>query len=105
MDRVRATLIDSNQPRLLWPWIVTHVVTAMNFIPYAARPNTTPHQDMFTIKPDISFLRPFGCKVVAHIPSQSQPDKLSARGAEGRLVGYVPGSTSMYQVIEVVKKM
>eukprot|EP00798_Chlamydomonas_sp_ICE-L_P030355 gene30355-biopygen16224 len=105
MDRVRATLIESNQPRLLWPWIVSHVVTAMNYVPYAARPNTTPHEDLFLTKPDVRHLRTFGCKVVAHIPSQSQPDKLSARGAEGRLVGYVPGSTSMYQLIELKRKM
>jgi len=105
MDRVRATLIESNQPRLLWPWIVSHVVTAMNYVPYAARPTTTPHEDLFLTKPDVRHLRTFGCKVVAHIPSQSQPDKLSARGAEGRLVGYVPGSTSMYQVIELKRKM
>ena len=98
MNRVRATLIESNQPRLLWPWIVGHVTTAMNFIPYSARPHTTPHETMFNTKPDVSFLRPFGCKVAAFIPTQSLPDKLCARGVEGRLVGYIPDSTSMYQV-------
>jgi transposase InsO family protein len=99
MDRVRATLNATNQPRLLWPWIVDHVATAINFVPYAGRPNTTPHHDIFKSKPDISFLRTFGCKVVVHLPTQSQPDKLSARGAEGRLVGYVANSSSMYQVM------
>lgn len=99
MDRVRATLVDTNQPRLLWPWIVTHVVTALNYIPYSSRPNITPHQSLFNEVPDVSYLRPFGCKVVAHVPSQSTADKLCARGTEGRLVGYTAGSSHMYQVM------
>jgi len=100
MDRVRATLIESNQPRLLWPWIVGHVTTALNLIPYAPRPHTTPHQTMFGSVPDVSFLRPFGCRVATFVSTQSRPDKLCAQGVEGRLVGYVPDSTSMYQVSE-----
>lgn len=98
MDRVRATLIETNQPRLLWPWIVSHIVTAINYIPYKPRPHTTPHQTIFGVVPDISYLRPFGCRVATFIPNQSIPDKLCARGVEGRMVGYVPNSSHMYQV-------
>ena len=35
------------------------------------------------------------------IPTQQQADKLRPRGAEGRLVGYVDGSHSMYQVVDL----
>jgi hypothetical protein len=101
MDRVRATLIDTNQPRMLWPWIVGHIVTAINYIPYAPRPHTTPHQTMFDVVPDISYLRPLGCKVATFIPNQTLPDKLCARGIEGRMVGYVPNSSNMYQVSSI----
>lgn len=97
MDRVRATLIHSNQPRLLWPWAVHHIVTAMNFLPYKST-NLTPHESLFGQKPDVGHLRPFGAKVDAWTPTQAQLDKLSPRASDGRLVGYVDGSTHMYQV-------
>lgn len=98
MDRVRSTLIHTNQPRLLWPWVVHHVTTALNYLPFTGT-GITPHEALFGVKPDVSFLKAFGARVITWIPTQQQPDKLSPRGAEGRLVGYVDGSTSMYQVM------
>ena len=100
MDRLRATLAETNQPRLLWPWAVQHIVTAMNFIPFN-HATKTPHEAMFGSKPSVNFLKAFGAKVVAWVPTQQQPDKLSPRGVEGRLVGYADDSTSMYKVITV----
>eukprot|EP00798_Chlamydomonas_sp_ICE-L_P028935 gene28935-biopygen32812 len=56
----------------------------------------------FTKRPQLDHrelqLAPLGSSGMLDLAMLSQPDKLSARGAEGRLVGYVPGSTSMYQV-------
>lgn len=97
MDRLRATLAESNQPRLLWPWAVNHIVTAINYIPYN-NASITPHEHLFKSRPDVSYLRAFGSKVITWVPTQEQPDKLVPRGVEGRLVGYIPDSTSMYQV-------
>ena len=97
MDRLRATLAESNQPRLLWPWAVNHIVTALNYIPYN-NASITPHEHLFKSRPDVSYLRAFGSKVITWVPTQEQPDKLVPRGVEGRLVGYIPESTSMYQV-------
>jgi hypothetical protein len=98
MDRLRATLIHSNQPRLLWPWAVEHIVTAMNYLPYSGQPNVTPHQHLFQSIPDVSYLKPFGARVITWIATQDQSDKLSSRGADGRMVGYVHGSSHLYQV-------
>ena len=58
----------------------------------------TPHEALFGTKPCVSFLKCFGAKVIAWVPTQEQPDKLTPPGVEGRLVGYVDNSTSMYQV-------
>jgi len=95
-DRVRATLVATNQPRLLWPLIVDHVVVAMNVIPF--RNNQSPHELIFGRKPSVSNLRPFGAKAVTWIPEQQRSDKLQPRGQEGYHVGYVPNSTSLYKV-------
>ena len=100
MDRVRSTLIHTNQPRMLWPWVVNHVLTAINRLPYSGT-RITPHEAFFGERPDVSHLKAFGAKVLTWIPTQQQADKLSPRGAEGRLVGYVDGSHSMYQVMDL----
>ena len=104
MDRVRSTLIHTNQPRLLWPWVVNHVVTAINRLPYSGT-GTTPFEGLFGKKPEVSHLRAFGARVLTWIPTQQQSDKLSPRGAEGRLVGHVDGSHSMYQVMDLWEGM
>ena len=98
MDRVRSTLIHTNQPRMLWPWVVNHVTTAINYLPYSGT-GVTPHEGLFGGRPNVGYLKAFGAKLLTWVPTQNQPDKLSPRGAEGRLVGYVDGSSSMYQVM------
>jgi len=97
-DRVRAALVETNQPRPLWPWLVGHIVTAMNYVPYNEH-TISPHEIIYGVKPDVSYLRPFGTAVAAWNPTQSRHDKLEPRASVGRLVGYHPDSTSMYQVI------
>jgi len=100
MDRVRSTLIESNQPRLLWSWAVHHVVKALNYLPYTnnSKITKTPYEHLTGSKPNISHLKAFGAKVVAWVPVQHQSDKLAPRGADGRLVGYCGSSPFQYQV-------
>jgi len=96
-ERVRAVLVESNQPRLLWPYIVGHITHGMNHVPYGEH-TKSPIEILFKKKPDVSTLVPFGAAVVSWVPTQGRTDKLEPRGAEGRIVGYHPESSSMYQV-------
>ena len=96
-DRLRATLADANQPRLLWNYIVNHVVHAMNMIP-AVGMDKSPHEMLFGKVPDVSHLRAFGAECVVWTPSSRQLDKLQPRGDLGYMAGYVPESTTMYKV-------
>lgn len=96
MDRVRATLLESNQPRHLWPWAVEHVSHALNFIPSSSR-TLTPHELLLGYPPDVSHLHSFGAAVAAWKPTQRRSDKLEPRADLGRFVGYTP-SRKIYQV-------
>ena len=96
MDRVRATLADTNQPRLLWPWALQHVAHALNFIPSATQ-SKTPHELLFGTPPDVSHLHAFGAAVAAWKPLQKRADKLEPRADLGRFVGYT-SSSKIYQV-------
>jgi len=89
MNRVRATLVHSNQPRLLWPWALQHVAHALNYIPSASN-TKTPHELMFNTRPDVSHLHVFGAAVASWVPTQDRPDKLVPRAHQARFVGYTP---------------
>ena len=89
MNRVRASLVHSNQPRLLWPWALQHVAHALNYIPSASN-TKTPHELMFNTRPDVSHLHVFGAAVASWVPTQDRPDKLVPRAHQARFVGYTP---------------
>ena len=90
-------MADANQPRLLWNFIVNHVVHAMNMIP-AVGMDKSPHELLLGKVPDVSHLRAFGAECVIWTPSSRQLDKLQPRGDLGYMAGYVPESTTMYKV-------
>ena len=96
MNRVRATLISTNQPRILWPWAMSHVTHALNFIPSNSK-SVTPHQLMFGSPPDVSHLIPFGSVVATWRPTQKRQDKLEPRADLGHFVGYTP-TRKIFQV-------
>jgi hypothetical protein len=96
MDRVRATLVDSNQPRLLWPWALQHVAHALNFIP-SRHQTKTPHELLFGTVPDVSHLHAFGAAVATWKPLSKRADKLEPRADLGHFVGYTP-SDKIFQV-------
>lgn len=96
MDKVRATLEITGQPRTLWPFAVGHVVHALNRTCMRGS-DSTPYEMMFGQKPDLGHLRPFGAACITWIPMARRSDKLEPHGVPARLVDYVNESTSMYK--------
>src|SRR6202521_650990 len=86
-DRVCTVLIDAGLPLFLFAEAVNYIVHTKNRNSTSALTNTTPYEVQFNKKPDISRLRPFGCKayVYDHSPNRK---KLSPRAFEGIFVGY-----------------
>src|SRR5258708_6813170 len=86
-DRVRTVLINAGLPLSLFAEAVNYIVYTKNRNSTSALTNTTPYEVRFNKKPDISRLRPFGCKayVYDHSPNRK---KLSPRAYEGVFVGY-----------------
>ena len=86
-DRVRIILIVAGLPLSLYAEAVNYIIYTKNRHSTSALTNTTPYEVCFDKKPDISRLRPFGCKayVYDHSPNRK---KLSPRAYEGIFVGY-----------------
>jgi transposase InsO family protein len=96
MNRVRATLVETNQPRLLWPWALQHVAHASNFIPSSTQ-RITPHELLYGTAPDVSHLRAFGAAVATWTPTSRRVDKLVPTADVGRFMGYT-ASKRIHQV-------
>src|SRR6202050_3676572 len=79
---VCTVLIDAGLPLFLFAEAVNYIVYTKNRNSTSALTNTTPYKVWFNKKPDISQLRPFGCKayVYDHSPKRH---KLDTRASEG----------------------
>ncbi|KAJ9529876.1 hypothetical protein QJQ45_022318 [Haematococcus lacustris] len=65
-------------------------------LPVSGQP-LTPWEAFYGVKPDLSGLRVFGCRVWLHVPDH-QRSKLQAKSVEGLFIGYEPGSKA-YRVL------
>lgn len=87
----RAFLLNANMSSYFWPLAVQAAVHIKNQVPHSALPpHVTPYEIWFGEKPDLSHLRPFGCKVTARITTSDSLNKMEARGKTGFCVGYAP---------------
>src|SRR6202050_343258 len=65
-DCVHTVLIDAGLPLFLFAEAVNYIVHTKNRHSTSALTNTTPYEVRFNKKPDISQLRPFGCKAYVY---------------------------------------
>jgi transposase InsO family protein len=87
MDKVRTVLNASGMSAAFWPEAVRYAAHTINRLPSRPLGNKTPYEVWTTQKPDISYLRPFGCVAFRHIPAQDR-HKLSDRARECAMVGH-----------------
>ena len=101
-DHVRTVLIDAGLTLSLFAEAVNYIVFTKNRNSTSTLTNTTPYEVRFNKKPDLSRLRPFGCKayVYDHSPKRK---KLSPQAFEGVFVGYAD-SQKAYQIYILEKR-
>ena len=85
-ERCHATLDAENLPKTLWPFIAESIAYLRNLTRHS-RTGLTPHESWWGTKPDVSHLRPLGCRAIA---LKTTPRKKLAddKGEECRLLGY-----------------
>src|ERR1700677_1281424 len=86
-NHVRTVLIDAGLPLFLFAEAINYIVHTKNRNSTSALTNTTPYEVRFNKKPDISRLRPFGCKAYVYNHSLKRR-KLDPQAFEGIFVGY-----------------
>ena len=85
MEKVRAMLIASGQPRFLWGEAVMHAVWLKNRTGTRALEGRTPYEVALGEVPDISGVPEWGCIVWVHYTKDA---KVGERARPGRWVGF-----------------
>lgn len=74
-------------PNTFWAEAVNTVVFILNRSPTKAVQNKTPYEAWYKEKPQVHFLRIFGCIAYALVPSE-QREKLDEKGEKYIFIGY-----------------
>lgn len=89
----RALLTDGRASNFFWPLAVLAAVHIKNLVPHRSLPDgVTPHERWFGEKPNLSHLRPFGCKVTCRKTDSDFLNKVEQRGENGIFMGYAPNA-------------
>ncbi|GAA5967075.1 hypothetical protein JCM21900_001662 [Sporobolomyces salmonicolor] len=86
MDMTVAQLDDARCPRSYWPYALRNSVYIKNPTPHAAIDGVMPIEACPSEKPDLAYLRAFGCAAYAPVPTEKRR-KLDAKAVQGILVG------------------
>ena len=87
IESVRTMLADSKLPHRFWAEALATSVYLRNRSPTKAVEAMTPYEAWSGTKPDVSFLRVFGCSAYAHIP-KAERRKLDSKARKCVMLGY-----------------
>ena len=88
IEHVRVLLHDSGLPASMWCEVASMVLYLKDFIPIARCPDTTPFEDWWGFKPDVSHLWPFGCVAYVKIPTEMDGGRLAPWSLKCVLIDY-----------------
>ncbi|KAJ9507214.1 hypothetical protein QJQ45_004776 [Haematococcus lacustris] len=95
-EKARSILYAADMSLSFWAHAVVFANHVRCQLPVSGQP-LTPWEAFYGVKPDLSGLRVFGCRVWLHVPDH-QRSKLHAKSVEGLFIGYEPGSKA-YKVL------
>lgn len=87
-DKMRSLLHDSHLTDEFWGEAVLTATYLTNRSSTVSLKSKTPFEMWYQRKPDLSNLKVFGCKAIAHIPKEKRKGKLELPGGEYIFVGY-----------------
>ena len=100
IDDVRTLLRDSGLGHSYWAEAAAFSIDTRNLIPSRRHPDRIPTEAFSGKRQNVAYLRVFGSKCWAKIPTAQGASKLDPHSTECRLLGYASGSGN-YKVQEV----
>lgn len=95
VELARAMLLARSVPTFLWEYAILHAAYLRERVPTKALSNTTPYQEWYGTKPDVTHLREFGSPVYVLIQGHKDRPKLLPKSQQQIFVGYTDGSKSI----------
>ncbi|KAJ9510638.1 hypothetical protein QJQ45_027557, partial [Haematococcus lacustris] len=95
-EKARSIIHSADISLSFWAHAVKFANHVRCLLPVSGQP-LTPWEAFYGVKPDLSGLRVFGCRVWLHVPDH-QRSKLQSKSVEGLFLGYEPGSKA-YKVL------
>ncbi|KAJ9512725.1 hypothetical protein QJQ45_019054 [Haematococcus lacustris] len=89
-EKARSILHAADISLSFWAHAVKYANYIRCLLPVSGQP-LTPWEAFYGVKPDLSGLRVFGCRVWLHVPDQKR-SKLQPKSVKGLFIGYQPGS-------------
>jgi len=105
LDITRALLSTSGLSHDYWPLAARHATYLYVRRPHGSLEMTSPYEQIFHVKPDISHLRVFGCTAFFHIDDNLRTSKLNEKAVSGIYVGHLENSTSVLICNPVTSKV
>nr|GEU47210.1 zinc finger, CCHC-type [Tanacetum cinerariifolium] len=102
MSTTRSMLKAMHMPQNFWSKAIRHAVYVLNRVPTKALKDSTPYEALKDGKPNIRYLRVFGCKAYAKV-TKPHLKKLDDRSRELVYLGTEPGSKA-YRLFNPVSK-
>ncbi len=95
VERVHAVLHHADLPKSLWGEAVHFIIWIKNRVTTKPLGKITPHQQLYSSKPDLSLVPEWGQCVWVH---QGSGSKLDGHAAEGQWVGFDAESTHAHKI-------
>ena len=90
VETIRSMLADSELPKRFWVEGISTATYFRNLPPTNAVQDKTPYEAWTGSKPNVSYLRIFGCDVYAHVPKDKR-SKLVSKTRRSIFPGYGQG--------------
>ena len=108
-EKARKMMIAGNVDKSLWPEAVTAAALMLNLTPSIALGGDSPYsalaraqhsigQKDWPLQPNFFNMRAYGCTAYIRDEGVSRGDKFEPRAIVGQLVGYEPGSRTIFRV-------
>ncbi|KAE8911626.1 hypothetical protein PF003_g4602 [Phytophthora fragariae] len=90
LPRIRAMVMATHLPNILWGEALLHVVETLNNLPTQPLELTSPRRRLFREEPQLDDMRVWGCIAHVRIPPESRQrkDKMEPRARLALLLGY-----------------
>ncbi|MBW0527760.1 hypothetical protein O181_067475 [Austropuccinia psidii MF-1] len=91
-DMARAMLVEGNMPPHFWQYAYSNACFIHNCLPNSRCPESSPYKELYSRRPSVATIYPFGAEAIVHIPASQQSHKLHLRGVTCKLLRPIDGS-------------